>query len=233
MSGLVSDDYGFLETAPELQDQPGRKGLSALHSIDIPVNRSTTSQNFVYNWSLDSLKLGQEDKLEYYVQVWDNDGVNGPKSSRSNQLNFVIPTNSEVQKQVDKSAEKTEEEINNALEQNPGDQEGIEHHGRSDAHQEDPPTFQDKKQLQEVLQKARGVDEGGPETSGAVPENERHAAAVCREKPVKLHRIRWSSLQKLFNELLDPESKATCTKQLKQLLERKQDEKASDTARQV
>ena len=62
LTGLISDDYGISKL--RLNYKINRNGKeSPLYSSDIPVNHSTTSQNFVYNWALDSLKLGQEDKL--------------------------------------------------------------------------------------------------------------------------------------------------------------------------
>ncbi|QHV95469.1 DUF4175 family protein [Spirosoma endbachense] len=223
LSGLVSDDYGFSKM--RLNYKITRNGkASPQYSKDIPVNRSTTSQNFVYNWSLDSLKLGQEDRLEYFVQVWDNDGVNGPKSSRSNQLNFVIPSNAEIQKQVDQSAEKTEQQIDNALSKTQAIKKeltAMEDRMRTKKSSD----FQDKKQLQDILQKreelmkeVQKLQEQFQKTN----DTQQRFAEKNQEMQDKMQQ-----LQKLFNELLDPESKQLY-EQLKQLLERKQDEKASE-----
>lgn len=223
LSGQVSDDYGFSKL--RLNYKISRSGkASPLYSRDIPVNRSTTSQSFVYNWSLDSLKLGQEDRLEYYVQVWDNDGVHGPKSSRSTQLNFVIPTNAEIQKQVDQSAEQTEQQIDNALSKTQAIKKELntmEDRMRTKKTSD----FQDKKQLQDVLQKreelmkeVQKLQEQFQKTN----DTQQRFAEKNQSLQDKLEQ-----LQKLFNELLDPESKQLY-EQLKQLLERKQDEKASE-----
>ncbi|WP_338874014.1 DUF4175 family protein [Spirosoma sp. SC4-14] len=223
LSGLVSDDYGFSKL--RLNYKITRSGKeSPLYSKDIPVNKSTTSQNFVYNWSLDSLKLGQEDRLEYFVQVWDNDGINGPKSSRSNQLNFVIPSSAEIQKQVDKSAEKTEQQIDNALSKTQAikkELSALEDRMRTKKSSD----FQDKKQLQDILQKReelmREVQKLQEQFQKTNDTQQRFA-----EKDQKVQ-DKMDQLQKLFNDLMDPESKQLY-EQLKQLLERKQDEKASE-----
>ena len=223
LSGLVSDDYGFSKLRLNYTIKRNGK-VSPISSIAISINRSTTSQNFVYNWSLDSLKLGQEDRLDYFVQVWDNDGVNGPKSSRSNQLNFSIPSNTEVQEQVDKSAEKTEEQIDKALSKTQEikkELKTMEDRMRTRKSSD----FQDKKQLQEVLQKrdelmkdVQKLQEQFQKTN----DTQQRFADKNKSTQDKLEQ-----LQKLFNELLDPESKQLY-EQLKQLLEKKQDEKASD-----
>ena len=223
LSGLISDDYGFSKL--RLEYKITRDGKSSpLYSKDIPVNRSTTSQNFVYNWSLDSLKLSKEDRLDYYIQVWDNDGVNGPKSSRSNQLNFVIPSNAEVQKQVDKSAEKTESDINNALSKTQQIKKELDQMMER-MRTKKSSDFQDKKQLQEVLQKReellREVQKLQEQFQKTNDTQQRFSEKNQSTKD------KMEQLQKLFNELLDPESKQLY-EQLKQLLERKQDEKASE-----
>ncbi len=228
LSGLVTDDYGFSKL--RLNYKINRNGkASPLYSKEIPVNRSTTSQNFVYNWSLDSLKLSPEDKLEYFVQVWDNDGVHGPKSNRSNQLNFVVPSQAEVQKQVDKSAEKTEEQINNALSKSSAIKKEL-NQMEDRMRTKKTSDFQDKKQLQDVLQKReellKEVQKLQEQFQKTNDTQQRFA-----EKNQSLQ-DKMEQLQKLFNELLDPESKQLYD-QLKQLLERKQDEKASDMLKQL
>ena len=223
LSGLISDDYGFSKLRLNYSIKRDGKN-SPTYSKEIPVNRSTTSQNFVYNWSLDSLKLGQEDRLEYYVQVWDNDGVHGPKSSRSNQLNFVIPSNAEVQKQVDKSAEKTQEQIDKALAQTQDikkELKTMEDRMRTKKSSD----FQDKKQLQEVLQKREELLKDVQKLQEQFQKtNDTQQRFAEKNKSMQ---DKMEQLQKLFKELLDPESKQLY-EQLKQLLEKKQDEKASD-----
>ncbi len=223
LSGLVSDDYGFSKL--RLNYKINRSGKSSpLYSKDIPVNRSTTSQNFVYNWSLDSLKLGQEDRLEYFVQVWDNDGVNGPKSSRSNQLNFVVPSNAEIQKQVDQSAEKTEQQIDNALSKTQAIKKELstmEDRMRTKKSSD----FQDKKQLQDILQKREELMREVQKLQEQFQKTNDTQQRFAEKNQAMQDKL--EQLQKLFNELLDPESKQLY-EQLKQLLERKQDEKASE-----
>ena len=223
LSGLVSDDYGFSKLRLGYTVKRNGKN-SPVYFKNIPVNRSTTSQNFVYNWSLDSLKLSQEDRLDYFVEVWDNDGVHGPKLSRSNQLNFTVPSNSEVQEQVDKSAQKTEEQIDKALAKTQDikkELKSMEDRMRTRKSSD----FQDKKQLQEVLQKrdelmkdVQKLQEQFQKTN----DTQQRFADKNKSTQDKLEQ-----LQKLFNELLDPESKQLY-EQLKQLLEKKQDDKASD-----
>lgn len=223
LSGLVSDDYGFSKLRLNYTIKRNGK-VSPVYSKSIPFNRSTTSQSFVYNWSLDSLKLGQEDRLDYYVQIWDNDGVNGPKSSRSSQLNFTVPSNAAVQEQVDKSAEKTGEQIDKALSKTQEikkELKAMEDRLRTRKSSD----FQDKKQLQEVLQKREELMKDVQKLQEQFQKtNDTQQRFADKNKATQ---DKLEQLQKLFNELLDPESKQLY-EELKKLLEKKQDDKASD-----
>lgn len=223
LSGLISDDYGFSKL--RLNYKINRNGKdSPLYTKDIPVNRATTSQNFVYNWVLDSLKLGQDDRLEYFVQVWDNDGVNGPKSSRSNQLNFVIPSNAEIQKQIDQSAEKTEQQIDNALSKTQALKKEL-NQMEDRMRTKKSSGFQDKKQLQDLLQKREELLKEIQKLQEQFQKTNDTQQRFAEKNQAVQDKL--DQLQKLFKDLLDPESKQLY-EQLKQMLERKQDEKASD-----
>lgn len=224
LTGLLADDYGF--TKLKLVGSVTRNGQKASTAIlkDIPINRTSTSQNFVYTWPLDSLKLQPNDRVEYYLQVWDNDGVNGPKSSRTAQLNFIVPSTDDIQKQIEQSAQKTEQQIDQAIAKTQAikkDLNTMENRMRT----KKATDFQDKKQLadvlkkrEELLQEVQKLQEQFKQTNETQQRFQQENSAL-REK--------MEQLQKMFSELMDPESKKLY-EELKALLEKKQDDKASD-----
>ena len=223
LSGLISDDYGFTKLKLNYRVQHEGK-FSPMYTRDISFNRTTTSQNFSYNWYLDSLKLGQEDRLEYFVQVWDNDGVSGPKSSRSNPLNFSIPSNSEVQKQIDESAKKTEQQIDDALSKTQNIKKEL-NQMEDRLRTKKTSDFQDKKQLSDVLQKREDLLKQIQQLQEQFQKTN-DTQQRFNQNDQKLQE-KMQQLQNLFKDLLDPESKKLY-EELKQLLERKQDDKASE-----
>lgn len=224
LNGLVSDDYGF--TRLRLNYKIIRKGKeSPLYSKDIPINRSSTSQNFAYNWSLDSLKLDKEDRLDYFVQVWDNDGANGPKSAKSNPMNFAIPSNQEVQQQIDKAAEKTEEQIDQALSKTQEIKKEL-NQMEDRLRTKKATDFQDKKQLEDVLKKREELIEQIKQLQEQFQKTNQTQERFAQTDPQMQQKM--DQLEKMFKDLMDPESKKLY-EELKQLLERKQDDKASET----
>ncbi len=118
VGGSISDDYGFSQLklfySVRREDQPEDK-KPVLKSIAIPFNKTVNTQSFYFQWYVDSLQLAPGDKIEYFAQVWDNDGVNGPKSARSRIINFAVPEKDKLQEEVDKSAQQTEAQMEKAL----------------------------------------------------------------------------------------------------------------------
>ncbi len=224
LSGLVADDYGFSKM--NLNYRITREGkTSAYVQREIPFNRNTTSQNFAYNWFLDSLKLGKEDRLEYFVQVWDNDGVNGPKAVKSVPFTFEIPSAKDVQEQVSKSAEKTEKDISDALAKAQAIKKelaAMENRIRT----RKTADFQDKKQLQDILQKRDELMQELQKMQEQMQKTNETQQRFMQQNQQMQEKMQ--QLEKLFKEMLDPESKQLY-EQLKQMLEQKRDDKAAET----
>lgn len=224
LSGLVADDYGFSKM--NLNYRITRDGkTSGYVQREIPFNRNTTSQNFAYNWFLDSLKLGKEDRLEYFVQVWDNDGVNGPKAAKSVPFTFEIPSAKDVQEQVNKSAEKTEKDISDALAKAQAIKKelaAMENRIRT----RKTADFQDKKQLQDILQKRDELMQELQKMQEQMQKTNETQQRFMQQNQQMQEKMQ--QLEKLFKEMLDPESKQLY-EQLKQMLEQKRDDKAAET----
>ncbi len=115
--GLVKDDYGFtrlafnyrfLKSNDSLQSNAGKQ-----FSESLPVNKSLTTDQFFYSWDLSSVNIASGDEVEYYFEVWDNDAVSGPKSTRSQTQVFKAPT----LKEIAENADKNNSEIKNDLQE--------------------------------------------------------------------------------------------------------------------
>ncbi|ARK10235.1 DUF4175 family protein [Fibrella sp. ES10-3-2-2] len=223
--GLITDDYGFsnLKLVATVSRADGATKQSFTRPI--PITASTTSQNYVYNWSLDSLKLQPNDKLDYYVQVADNDGVHGPKTTRSSVMTFAVPSVDQLQQQVEESAEKTEQQMEAAMKTAQAIKKELaqlEERMRTKKSSD----FQDKKQLQDILQKR---DELMSEIEKLQEQFKKTNDTQQRMNPQQQEAMKQKleQLQKLFDQMQDPESKKLYD-ELKQMMEKKQDERSSE-----
>ena len=114
----IGDDYGFSKLvlkyrlAASRYEQP-REEYS---SITIPLPSARTLQMEVpFIWNLTSLNLVPEDVINYYVEVYDNDNVNGPKVGRSQVYSLRLPSLEEVFARADAEQEKAVDDLEKTL----------------------------------------------------------------------------------------------------------------------
>ncbi|MBU1822871.1 MAG: ATPase, partial [Bacteroidetes bacterium] len=161
VGGSISDDYGFTQLklfyTVRRDDQPEDKN-PVQKSISMPFNKTVNTQSFYFQWYVDSLKLAPGDKIEYFAQVWDNDGVNGAKSARSRIINFTIPSKDKLQEEVEKSAQETAKQMEDALKKAQSlerDLENLEKRLKTNKELD----FQERKQAEEILKKREALME--------------------------------------------------------------------------
>ena len=110
-TGLIKDDYGFEKLAFNFIKSTNENGQEELTMTSILFNNSTTQSQFFHSWDISALDLVAGDKIEYYFEVWDNDGVNGSKSTKSEKRIYKAPSLKEVSEQADRKNNDIKEEI--------------------------------------------------------------------------------------------------------------------------
>jgi hypothetical protein len=96
--GAVGDDYGLtrLEFHYNIKDEKGN--LKEAKKQNLPLtNKSIADFNFQVDFS--KFKLSSGDKMDYYFEVFDNDAVNSPKSTKSQAFVYDKPTVKQLEKQ--------------------------------------------------------------------------------------------------------------------------------------
>lgn len=90
--GTVNDDYGFNKLTFNYKVS---STSDSLLTISVPINKGVKYQEFYFAFDFSSIKeKGSE--VEYFFEVWDNDGVHGSKSSRSTLQSYKIPSSEEL-----------------------------------------------------------------------------------------------------------------------------------------
>jgi len=203
LGGTISDDYGL--TALRLNYQLTRNNKEQpLSHIIIPIAINQPQQNFYYEWLLDSLRLEPGDKLSYHFQVWDNDGVNGRKSTRSANYTFSLPSKDELKDQISQSEHAAENKIDQSLQKAKDLQQSIEE-AQQKLRGKQSLDWQDKKLLEDLIRQKEKLDQA---IDALQKENE-----LLEKKKENFsdesERIKEKSeqIQKLMEELLDDETK--------------------------
>ena len=85
--GVIKDDYGFsnLYFKYVIGDEPTKQIL-------IPINRSLKGQEFYFAFDFGRIGAKEGEVVAYFFEVFDNDGIHGPKSARSDKNSFYRPS---------------------------------------------------------------------------------------------------------------------------------------------
>jgi hypothetical protein len=203
LGGQVKDDYGISSLHLNYKiDESSGEGKNK--SIRIPIAPGRAQQNFFFPWNLDSLNLKPGSQLSYYFEVWDNDGVNGRKSTRSANYIFALPSSDELKNEIANQQNSTEDKIDKSLKKAKDLKESI-----NDAKQKlkgkQSLDWQDKKLLEDLVTKKQKLDETIEELKKENKLLEQQKESFTDEN----ERIKEKSeqIQKLMNELLDEDTR--------------------------
>jgi len=203
LGGSLSDDYGITELRLNYQIIKGSQSQSA-KTIPIPLASARNQQNFFYRWPVDSLQLQPGDKLTYHLQVWDNDGVNGRKSTRSSDYIFSLPGEEELKAEVSKSQQAAQNKIDQSLQKAKDLKRSIDE-AQEKLKGKQALDWQDKKMLEDLVEQKQKLDQ-------AIKDLQKENSLLEQKKESfseESERIKEKSeqIQKLMNELLDEETK--------------------------
>jgi len=113
--GNIGDDYGVrMLTFNYRIVNPDSNTISsgAFEKLNISITPSMLKQEFYHVFNFSDIKIPDGKVAEYFFQVWDNDGVNGSKSSKTEINEFKVPSSAEITEMQNQA----NEEIKNNVE---------------------------------------------------------------------------------------------------------------------
>lgn len=214
LGGMIGDDYGVTQLALKFKIRNENQKEILNESVNVPITKNQLQQSFFYNWSVDSLKLKPGDQLEYYLQVWDNDGVNGRKSTRSATYTFLVPSEDNLVAEISRSQSQTQSQIDKSVTKANKLQDQIEQANQK-LKGKQTLDWQDKKMLEDIIQQKQGLDQMVEQLKeeNKLLEDKKDAFTEQDEKIKE----KAKQIQKLMDELLDEETKKLF-EELKKLL---------------
>ncbi len=114
--GQINDDHGFSKLTFNyklVSQDPENKVKPEIKSVAF--NKNTLQSNFLYAWNMGESGAGPGQQIEYYFEVFDNDGVNGPKASRSAIKTIKLPSEKEIEEQLEKNTKQIKEKMEQAI----------------------------------------------------------------------------------------------------------------------
>ncbi len=217
--GEASDDYGFTRGGFYYKvERSGESGASTVVDAGnekITLDNKGTQAGFVHAWDMGQLALQPGDRVNYYFEVWDNDGVNGPKSARSAMMQYRIPGKEELKEMrdaanasVQSGLEKVLEELRDIRKETAAMEEKLL--------QQKDLNWEDKKILENLMERQQQLQEKVGELKKELQANQQMEQEYLQPEEKIMEKQR--QLEELFNEVMDEEMKELY-KELQELME--------------
>ncbi|MFM2136762.1 MAG: hypothetical protein RL021_2162 [Bacteroidota bacterium] len=217
--GVIKDDYGFskLQFVYRLirtDDTTGRDRRSVTQPL--PVNRSLNADAFFHFWDLSRDNIQAGDEVEYYFEVFDNDGVSGPKSMRSQTLVFKAPSLKEIAENTEKSNQSIKDDLKESIDKARQLQKDVNDLNRKLLDKKEV-GWEDRKKAEELLKKEQELKKKLEEIRKANAEKNREEQEYKKTNEDILQKQ--EQLQSLMDKLMTPELEKLM-QELQQLMEK-------------
>lgn len=113
----VTDDYGFskMNLNYRLSASKYRNATEEFTQIPITVSTQLKEDEVYFVWDLSPLILAEGEVLSYYLEIFDNDNINGPKSARTQQYTITVPSLDELFADVNNKQEDAAKDLSQTL----------------------------------------------------------------------------------------------------------------------
>lgn len=151
--GQIKDDYGLRSLKFHYSVFKEQKEADK-SVVSIPISGGLVAQQFSYPFDTKLLNMGPGDKMVYFFEVYDNDGVRGSKSTRSQTMTFSIPSAQEINDAISKRNETIKDDLSDSKSMSDDLQKQIDELQKSILQKKDI-SWDDKKKLEDILEKQK------------------------------------------------------------------------------
>ena len=205
-SGELSDDHGLTALTFNYrftQSDDEAKLKDDYKRVDLGVEAKSI-QSFFHHWDLRDIGYEAGDELEFFFEVWDNDGVNGRKSSKSKKLSIKAPNRNEIEEMVTETSSDIKDELKQTMKEAAEVQEELED-VQNRLMNKQKLSWEDKQAVTKLIQKQESLTEKIESINKKYDEMLKQQDEF-NEIDEKL-REKHEQLQKLFEQLMDEETK--------------------------
>ncbi|MGE5806019.1 MAG: DUF4175 family protein [Ignavibacteria bacterium] len=151
----VADDYGFLKLLLHyrLSSSKYEAPEKDFKSFEISFDKEQKETDVSYVWNLSPLNLAVEDIVSYYLEIFDNDNVSGPKSARSSVFTVRVPSLDEILAKAEDTQSQAEQDLTNTLKEAEELKRKLENIDQDLKKDKRELTWEEKEKIQESLDK--------------------------------------------------------------------------------
>lgn len=231
-SGEVGDDHGFRRLIFHYRFVEGGdsipEGLRA-GSYELSIDPRNTQQRFFHSWDLYDLTVVPGDRIEHWFEVWDNDGANGSKSTRSAPEIFAAPSLKELAEKQEANSEAIKSELRESIREAQDLQRELDKM-RRDLMERKELGWQEKQRLEDIMQRQQKLEERIERNN----EQLRMSQQEQREFSPQDERLleKQQQVQELFENVLSEEMKELY-RQMQELMENIDKEQLQEQLREM
>jgi hypothetical protein len=201
-AGSASDDYGIRSIHFKYQIHKYQSRPLAEQSILIS-SAAGKKTDYKYIWDYSSIQLEPGDRIIYYFEVGDNDGINGSKYARTPVMNMERPTLEEIDALTEKNNTDIKENLSKTMTEAKKLQQEIKQL-RDKLLQQKDMDWQRKKDLEKLLEKQKQLEELLKETKDKFKENKENIEE--NHQPDERFQEKQEKLEEIFERVVDPET---------------------------
>jgi hypothetical protein len=166
-SGQIKDDYGFTTLSfhyKKYSSDTSGKPVERAGTLPVAFQKNHIAQPFFHYFNVAALDdegdspLQPGDKIEYYFEVRDNDGVNGPKATRTQLMTFKAPSRDEISANAEKNNSAIKKDLEESILKARKLQKDISDLARK-INDKKQPGYEEKKKLEDLLKDQKALEQ--------------------------------------------------------------------------
>ncbi|WP_256010917.1 DUF4175 family protein [Desertivirga xinjiangensis] len=202
--GQASDDHGFTALRFKYRTTGGT-GTAKAFTKELPMDKKNNlSCNFFHTLDVSRIQISPGQQIEYYFEIYDNDGVNGPKVSRSPLKVYKFPTVDEMVQKVEQSSTQVQNKMQEAIKMTAEIERETKRLNQQLLNKRDL-NFEEKKQIEQLLDKQKQLEQLVQEIQQENSKNLLDRKDLNRSDEKLLQKQR--EIEDLFNNVLDEKTK--------------------------
>lgn len=208
----INDDFGFSRlnlnyrlTASKFE--PSQKDFT---SVEISIDKKNKEQIVDHIWNLTKLSPGVNDVYSFYLEVFDNDNVSGPKSAKTQIINVRVPSLDEILSRADDIQENAKDDLQKTLKDAEELRKELEKIDKDLKKDKQELTWEEKQKIEQALDKFEQLQEKMESISDQLKQmqNELQQNNLLSKETLE----KYMELQKLMDEMTSDEMKKAMQK---------------------
>lgn len=205
--GDASDDYGltklnfnyrFIKSADKIKTEKG------VQQKQIVFEKLQNPQRFYHYFNLHEINLQEGDEIEYYFELWDNDGVRGAKSTRSKTSLYKAPSINELKDETNKDSEIYKKNLKETLNEAKELQKELKELQRK-IKEKNSLTWEEKRKAEQLLQREKDLNKKMDELQKELKLNNQKEQDYKQQEERIVEKQ--AQLEKMYKEIMNDEMK--------------------------